>query len=72
MHFRALRGKTFVVLIAELPCGGHEALAVNDSLVWCLRSSLHNSIVIPGNLATASATRNPGKSNASGCPLLRA
>jgi hypothetical protein len=40
-------------------------------LVSCLRSSLHNLIVIPGKLALASATRNPGKSKASGFPLPR-
>jgi protein-tyrosine-phosphatase len=34
----------------------------------CLRSSLHNLIVIPGKLTIASATRNPGKSKASGFP----
>jgi len=29
-------------------------------LVWCLRSSLNNSLVIPDKLAAASAIRNPG------------
>src|ERR671919_3175317 len=40
----------------------------SSRLVSCLRSSLHNLIVIPGKLAIASATRNPGKSKASGFP----
>ena len=31
------------------------------SLVWCSRNSLNSSDVIPGKLAIASATRNPGK-----------
>jgi hypothetical protein len=31
------------------------------------RSSLQNLFVIPGKLAIASATRNPGWSNISGC-----
>jgi hypothetical protein len=30
------------------------------NLVWRFRSSSHNSIVIPGKLAIAGATRNPG------------
>src|SRR6185503_5669658 len=38
-------------------------------LVSCNHSSLHKSIVIPGKLAIASATRNPGISNTSGYRL---
>ena len=30
-------------------------------LVWCLRNPLNNLGVIPGKLAIASATQNPGK-----------
>ena len=51
------------------------------SLVWCFRNPLNNLGVIPGKLAIppqadqpqaeASATRNPGKSKASGFPLSR-
>jgi hypothetical protein len=41
------------------------------SLVWCSRNPLNNLGVIPGKLATASATRNPGKSKTSGYPLSR-
>jgi hypothetical protein len=28
--------------------------------MWCCRRSLHNSTVIPGKVAIAAATRNPG------------
>jgi len=40
-------------------------------LVWCCgvpRNPLNNLGVIPGELAIASATRNPGKSKTSGYP----
>jgi hypothetical protein len=39
--------------------------------VWCSRNPLNNLGVIPGKLAIASATRNPGKSKTSGYPLSR-
>src|SRR6266511_1464917 len=39
-----------------------------DVLVRWPRSSQQNMIVIPGKLAIAGATRNPGNSKPSGCP----
>jgi len=40
-------------------------------IVWCFRNSQHLSTVIPGELAIASATRNPGGVSGSGFPLPR-
>ncbi len=37
-------------------------------VLWCSRNPLNNLGVIPGELAIASATRNPGKSKTSGYP----
>jgi hypothetical protein len=39
--------------------------------VCCFRNPLNNSGVIPGKLAMASATRNPGISKTSGYPRSR-
>jgi hypothetical protein len=38
-------------------------------LVWCFRSSLNNPNVIPGKLAIAGATWNPGLRRTAGFPL---
>ena len=47
------------------------SLPSGRALESSLRGSLHPSVVIPGKLAIASTTRNPGKSKCSGYPLSR-
>src|SRR5688572_12831373 len=44
------------------------SLPFGRALESSLRGSLHHSVVIPGKLAIASTTRNPGKSKCSGYP----
>jgi hypothetical protein len=38
-------------------------------LLWCPRNSSHISDVIPAERVGARESRNPGRLNASGCPL---
>ena len=56
----------FARLASEIFLSSLQIEVFSHLLVWCSRNPLNNLAVIPGKLAIASATRNPGKSKTFG------